>query len=257
MSPVTPSARHSADPSFERAAWVWMSIKPGTTNLPRASIVSTASARMAAAIDAIRPLAIATSRIASSLRAGSMTRPPLTIRSYFTAASAGTRIHVAAPAAAQTNCRRFITPHTSRRVEWSSLIGVSLSLRKALRGSRDPRLAALAIMAILRRSHPLSAIHRPPQNLLLASHAHHGSGCDGIRHVLDDLVAFRDPGDDLNLIPEILADRDGHHLHRALPGFPLAHHPDPKAFAAEQHRAHGDDQRSCTRQRHVAVSYTH
>src|SRR5262245_24300897 len=58
-----------------------MSRRPGTTSLPRASIMSAASAEMLGAIAAMRPLAIATSRTASSLAAGSMTRPPLTIRS--------------------------------------------------------------------------------------------------------------------------------------------------------------------------------
>ena len=95
-----------------RAAWVWISISPGTTSLPRASMVSAAPAGMLAAIAAIRPWAMATSRIASSLREGSMTRPPLTIRSYFTVAAASTstpRTNVAAPVAVQTNWRRFIT----------------------------------------------------------------------------------------------------------------------------------------------------
>ena len=40
MKPVTPSARQIAGPSFARAACVWMSSRPGTTILPRASIVA-------------------------------------------------------------------------------------------------------------------------------------------------------------------------------------------------------------------------
>jgi hypothetical protein len=65
-----------------------MSIKPGTTNLPRASVVSVALAGILAWTAAMRPSAIATSRIAFSLRDGSTTRPPLTIRSYFAAGAA-------------------------------------------------------------------------------------------------------------------------------------------------------------------------
>ncbi len=43
--PVTPSCRHIGGPSLLRPAWVWMSIRPGATILPRASIVSVASRR--------------------------------------------------------------------------------------------------------------------------------------------------------------------------------------------------------------------
>src|ERR1700733_6050035 len=84
-----------------------MSIKPGTTNLPCASIVSVALADMLAPTATIRPSAIATSRIAFSLREGSMTRPPLTIRSHFTGVAAnrpGIAANVAV--AAKTNWRR-------------------------------------------------------------------------------------------------------------------------------------------------------
>src|SRR5262249_4296366 len=37
--PVTPSCKSNAGPSLLRPAWVWMSISPGATILPRASIV--------------------------------------------------------------------------------------------------------------------------------------------------------------------------------------------------------------------------
>ncbi len=110
MKPVTPSARQSRGPSLVRAAWVWMSSRPGTTILPRASTVSAASAAMFASTAAIRPPAIATSRIASTLSEGSITRPPLMIRSYLgvCARTLVTRAKAAAPAAAaQTNWRRF------------------------------------------------------------------------------------------------------------------------------------------------------
>src|SRR5712691_5685669 len=110
-NPVTPSARQSAGPSLVRAAWVWMSSRPGTTILPRASKVSAASAERLASTAAMRPPSIATSRIASTLSEGSITRPPLMIRSYVAGAArtSVTRANAAAPAAAAalTNWRRF------------------------------------------------------------------------------------------------------------------------------------------------------
>ncbi len=63
------------------AACVWMSIKPGTTSLPRASSVAAASAESVGSTAAIRPAAMPTSRTASSRSDGSMTRPPLMMRS--------------------------------------------------------------------------------------------------------------------------------------------------------------------------------
>src|SRR5256712_2056487 len=87
-----------------------MSIKPGTTSLPRASMTSDASPAVLVSIAAIGPPAIATSRMASSLREGSMTRPLLMIKSYFAGAGVnafGLRISAAAPAAAPRNCRLF------------------------------------------------------------------------------------------------------------------------------------------------------
>src|SRR6266705_1662164 len=88
-----------------------MSSKPVTTYWPRASIDSPASPGMLASTATIRPWAIATSRIALSLREGSMTRAPLTIKSYFAAlaeSTFGRRTNIAAPVAAPTNLRRFI-----------------------------------------------------------------------------------------------------------------------------------------------------
>ncbi len=82
MNAVTPSARHTAGPSGVRAAWVWMSIKPGTTSLPRASMAWAAvSVAIVGSTAAMRPPAMATSRMALSLSDGSMTCPPLMIRS--------------------------------------------------------------------------------------------------------------------------------------------------------------------------------
>jgi len=102
IHPVTPSERTSSGPSAVRAAWVWMSISPGTTSLPRAPIVSAASPTIPASTAAIRPCTIATSRIASIRSEGSMTRPPLMIRSYVAACANafGTRVASATPAAA-------------------------------------------------------------------------------------------------------------------------------------------------------------
>ena len=111
IHPVTPSERTSPGPSPVRAVWVWMSISPGTTSLPRASIVSAGSPAMLASTAAMRPCAIATSRIASIRSEGSMTRPPLMIRSYVAvwAKAFGARVTSAAPAAAAwRNWRRFI-----------------------------------------------------------------------------------------------------------------------------------------------------
>src|SRR3989441_9177234 len=71
-------------------------------------MTSDASPAMLVSIAAIRPPAIATSRMASSLREGSMTRPLLTIKSYFAGIAVnafGLRISAAAPAAAPMNCR--------------------------------------------------------------------------------------------------------------------------------------------------------
>src|SRR5262249_8140379 len=79
--PVTPSCRSNAGPSLLRPAWVWISISPGATILPRASIVWEASPAMSASTTTILPPAIATSRIALSPAEGSMTRPPLIRRS--------------------------------------------------------------------------------------------------------------------------------------------------------------------------------
>src|SRR5207247_3463435 len=71
-------------------------------------MTSDASPATLLSIAAIRPPAIATSRMASSLREGSMTRPFLTIKSYFAGIAVnafGLRISAAAPAAAPRNCR--------------------------------------------------------------------------------------------------------------------------------------------------------
>ena len=68
IHPVTPSRSTMPGPSAERPVWVWISIKPGTTSLPRASMVSAASAAMLGSTAAMRPPEIATSRIASSRR---------------------------------------------------------------------------------------------------------------------------------------------------------------------------------------------
>jgi hypothetical protein len=56
-------------------------VDPGATILPRASITAAVSPVMFGSTAAILPAAIATSRTASSATDGSMTRPPLTIRS--------------------------------------------------------------------------------------------------------------------------------------------------------------------------------
>src|SRR5262245_2609226 len=107
--PVTPSCRHMGGPSLLRPAWVWMSMRPGATILLRASIVSVASPAILASIAAIFPPAIATSRMASIPTEGSMTRPPLIIRSYVAANASGARPNnTALAAAAHTNWRRFI-----------------------------------------------------------------------------------------------------------------------------------------------------
>src|SRR5262249_8465046 len=58
--PVTPSCTSSGGPSLLRPAWVWMSIRPGATILPRASIVSVASPRTLASTRAIHLAARAT-----------------------------------------------------------------------------------------------------------------------------------------------------------------------------------------------------
>src|SRR2546423_10800849 len=64
-----------------------MSISPGTTSFPRASITSAVPAAISVLTAMIRPPPTATSRTASSPRDGSMTRPPLMTRSYAVAAS--------------------------------------------------------------------------------------------------------------------------------------------------------------------------
>src|SRR5687768_8050892 len=87
-----------------------MSIKPGTTSLPRASIVWAAPAAMLGSTAAMRPLAMAMSRTASSRTDGSMTRPPRMTRSYFAVCAAnrrGARANAAAAVATDRNCRRF------------------------------------------------------------------------------------------------------------------------------------------------------
>src|SRR5215510_15047290 len=91
-----------------------MSIRPGVTILPLASIVSAASPAIFASTAAILPPAIATSRIASSPTEGSMTRPPLMSRSYVAASApgAGANIAVAAVDVAR-NWRRFIMVDSS------------------------------------------------------------------------------------------------------------------------------------------------
>jgi len=71
-----------------------------TTDLPRASIMSAASAAMLASTAAMRPPAIATSRIALILSEGSITRPPLMIKSYVAASTFDARANIAALAAA-------------------------------------------------------------------------------------------------------------------------------------------------------------
>src|SRR6516165_1482200 len=85
-----------------------MSIRPEVTILPRASIVAAVSPVMFGSTAAILPAAIATSRTPSSPTEGSMTRPPLMIRSKPAARALGTRAQTAAPAAADTNWRRVI-----------------------------------------------------------------------------------------------------------------------------------------------------
>ena len=69
--PVTPSESASGAPP--RPAWEWMSIRPGTTYLPRASSVSVASAVMLDSTAAIFVPEIATSRTSLMRSDGSMT----------------------------------------------------------------------------------------------------------------------------------------------------------------------------------------
>src|SRR5215204_72307 len=77
-----------------------MSIRPGTTSLPAASIVAAASvAARLASTAAIRPPVMATSRTASSRRDGSITRPPLISRSNLAANSPRAPVSAATPAA--------------------------------------------------------------------------------------------------------------------------------------------------------------
>src|SRR5688572_11243832 len=94
-----------------------MSISPGTTSLPRASIVAVALPTMLVSTAAMRPRATATSRIPSMRREGSITRPPLMIRSYVAAcanALGRSLTSVVPAAAAQRNWRRFMI-NTLRR----------------------------------------------------------------------------------------------------------------------------------------------
>src|SRR5215470_14948673 len=83
-----------------------MSIRPGATILPRASMVSAASPLMSASTAAILPAMIATSRTASSPTDGSITRPPLMMRSYAAADALPTQASDAADV--QRNWRLFI-----------------------------------------------------------------------------------------------------------------------------------------------------
>jgi hypothetical protein len=78
--------------------------------LSRASSVSTPSAAIDGATAAMVPRVIATSRTASSPIDGSITRPPLMIRSKAAARALGTPASSMAPvtAPARTNWRRFI-----------------------------------------------------------------------------------------------------------------------------------------------------
>ena len=78
-----------------------MSINPGATILPRASIVSLASPMILGSMATMRPPAIATSRMPSSPTEGSTTRPPLMTKSYVAARTFGMRANIAAPAAVQ------------------------------------------------------------------------------------------------------------------------------------------------------------
>jgi hypothetical protein len=87
----------------------------------RASMTAAPSAAMFASTAAIRPPAIATSRVASSLTEGSITRPPLTMRSWLRAAanSSAARANTArVAAAARTNWRQFIMVKLPDSVSW-------------------------------------------------------------------------------------------------------------------------------------------
>src|ERR1051326_4967744 len=91
-----------------RPACVWMSISPGATILPRASIVSPASPSMAGPIAAMRPPLTARSPTRSRPTDGSMMRPLRMSKSYgFAANTVGIRASIAAPAIAAANRRRL------------------------------------------------------------------------------------------------------------------------------------------------------
>src|SRR5262249_37864330 len=85
-----------------------MSIRPGATILPRASMVSVALAVMLGATAAILPALMATSRTPSMPTEGTMTPPPLLTNSKLIGANAyGAWPSIAALAVAPRNWRRF------------------------------------------------------------------------------------------------------------------------------------------------------
>src|SRR4051812_48833540 len=139
-SDVTPSARHNAPSSFSRPAWVWMSISPGTTSFPAASIVSAAvDAAMFGCTAAILPPAMATSAVLSKGRDGTITRPPLISRSYCAPRNSGSFARVAALAAAtERNVRRV----TMRRIIASKQRARRDQIRCSAGSRRDDAFAA-------------------------------------------------------------------------------------------------------------------
>src|SRR5262245_12089887 len=113
-----------------------MSISPGTTSLPRASMISADSPVTLALMATMRPLEIATSRTASRRDDASMTRPPLMIRSYLSRVvenADGAQANNAAHEAWYTNWRRFMLWVNESSVSW--LLTLELSDRRP----RTPR----------------------------------------------------------------------------------------------------------------------
>src|SRR5215467_3528741 len=152
--PVTPSCRQIRGPCATRAAWVWMSMRPGATILPRASMVSVASPLISASTAAILPATIAMSRTASSPTDGSITRPPLMTRSYVAADTIPTQANDAADA--QRNWRRFIMVLPFR----TSTTGVTFTTG-ASGASRALRTMQEAIDALRRRGIDAKLIKSP------------------------------------------------------------------------------------------------
>src|SRR5262249_29724438 len=172
--PVTPSCRHMGGPSLLRPAWVWMSMRPGATILLRASIVSLASPAILASIVAIFPPAIATSRMASIPTEGSMTRPPLIIRSYVAANAFGARPNNTELAAAvHTNWLRFIMvvlqcdkTRSALRTPRSTLISGAPPPRRPLRGTRLTFAESKQTRCVTRlKGNPTADERLPPSHL--------------------------------------------------------------------------------------------